>query len=77
MALDNPTAQKVLAQIDRDELAQLGCDLTSIPSPTGQEKAVAEFILNWFAGTGSRRCGRTWRSIAPMPSACSRATARA
>jgi acetylornithine deacetylase/succinyl-diaminopimelate desuccinylase-like protein len=52
MALDQDAAQKVLAQIDRDELAQLGCDLTSIPSPTGQEKAIAEFILNWFAANG-------------------------
>src|SRR5437762_1268157 len=52
MALDKDTAKKVLAQIDRNELAQLGCDLTSIPSPTGQEKAVAEFILNWFAANG-------------------------
>src|SRR5438552_3475039 len=52
MALDKTAAKKVLAQIDRNELAQLGCDLTSIPSPTGQEKAVAEFILNWFASNG-------------------------
>ena len=52
MALDKAAANKVLAQIDRDELAQLGSDLTSIPSPTGQEKAIAEFILNWFAASG-------------------------
>ena len=52
MALDKAAANKVLAQIDRDELAQLGSDLTSIPSPTGQEKAIAEFILNWFAANG-------------------------
>jgi acetylornithine deacetylase/succinyl-diaminopimelate desuccinylase-like protein len=52
MALDKAAANKVLAQIDRDELAQLGSDLTSIPSPTGQEKAIAEFILNWVAANG-------------------------
>src|SRR6266699_873935 len=52
MALDKDTAKKVLAQIDRDELAQLGCDLTSIPSPTGKEKAITEFILTWFATHG-------------------------
>jgi acetylornithine deacetylase len=52
MALDKDAAQKVLAQINRDELAQLGADLTSIPSPTGQEKAIAEFILGWFAHNG-------------------------
>lgn len=52
MALDKEATKQILAQIDRDELAQLGCDLTSIPSPTGQEKAVAEFILNWFETNG-------------------------
>ena len=48
MALDKDWAKKVLAHIDRDELAELGCDLTSIPSPTGQEKAIGEFIFHWF-----------------------------
>jgi acetylornithine deacetylase/succinyl-diaminopimelate desuccinylase-like protein len=48
MALDTEVARMVSAQIDRNELAQLGADLTSIPSPTGQEKAIAEFILSWF-----------------------------
>jgi acetylornithine deacetylase/succinyl-diaminopimelate desuccinylase-like protein len=52
MALDQAAAKKVLAQIDRDELARLGCDLTSISSPTGQEKAIAEFILAWFETNG-------------------------
>lgn len=52
MPFDKESARQILAQIDRDELAQLGCDLTSIPSPTGQEKAIAEFILNWFATNG-------------------------
>jgi acetylornithine deacetylase/succinyl-diaminopimelate desuccinylase-like protein len=52
MALDSEAAKKVLAHIDRDELARLGCDLTSIPSPTGQEKAIAEFILAWFEANG-------------------------
>jgi acetylornithine deacetylase/succinyl-diaminopimelate desuccinylase-like protein len=52
MAFDKHAATKVLAQIDRDELAQLGCNLTSIPSPTGGEKAIAEFILQWFEANG-------------------------
>jgi acetylornithine deacetylase/succinyl-diaminopimelate desuccinylase-like protein len=52
MALDKEAAKTVLAQIDRNELAQLGCDLTSIPSPTGEEKAIAEFILSWFETAG-------------------------
>src|SRR5262249_1049945 len=52
MALDKEAAKKVLAEIDRNELAQLGCDLTSIPSPTWKEKAITEFILTWFATNG-------------------------
>src|SRR6201993_799144 len=52
MSLDQTAAKEVLAHIDRKELAQLGCDLTSIPSPTGQERAIAEFILDWFAKSG-------------------------
>ncbi|MGH7833629.1 MAG: M20/M25/M40 family metallo-hydrolase [Candidatus Binatia bacterium] len=52
MAINQELAAKVLAQIDKDELAQLACDLVNIPSPTGQEKAVAEYILNWFQTNG-------------------------
>ena len=52
MALDKAAAKAALAQIDRAELAQLGCDLTGIPSPTGREKAIAEFILQWFEANG-------------------------
>ena len=52
MPIDRDSARKVVAQINRDELAQLACDLVNIPSPTGQEKAVADFILNWFRANG-------------------------
>src|SRR5438477_7732547 len=52
LALDPNAAKQVLAQIDRDELAALGCQLACIASPTGREKAIAEFILAWFAGNG-------------------------
>jgi len=52
MPVNDQAAKKILACIDRNELAQLGCDLTSIPSPTGQEKAIAEFILGWFEANG-------------------------
>ena len=45
MPFDKELAQKVLVHIDRDELAHLACDLVNIPSPTGKEKAVAEFVL--------------------------------
>src|SRR5262249_13734790 len=65
MALDKEAAQKILAQIDREELAQLGCELTSIPSPTGKEKAVAEFILAWFATNGLKAVRQDVRADRP------------
>jgi acetylornithine deacetylase/succinyl-diaminopimelate desuccinylase-like protein len=52
MAFDKGAAAKILAHIDRNELAQVGCDLASIPSPTGQEKAIAEYIVAWFEANG-------------------------
>jgi len=52
MAIDQEAAKKVLAQIDKNELAQLACDLVNIPSPTGQERAIAEFILGWYQANG-------------------------
>ena len=52
MTINTAMADKVLAQIDRDELAQLACDLTDIPSPTGQEGAIGDFILRWFDSNG-------------------------
>lgn len=52
MTIDAAAAQKVLDCIDREELAQLGADLTDIPSPTGQEGAIGEFILDWFSANG-------------------------
>src|SRR5215475_15470558 len=52
MAVEENAATGILAQINREELAQLACDLVNIPSATGQEKAVAEFILDWFRANG-------------------------
>jgi len=54
MPIDSDVAQQVLAQIDRAELARLACDLVDIPSPTGQERAVADYILDWYARHGLR-----------------------
>jgi len=38
----------VVKRINRDELAQLTKDLVDISSPTGSEKAIGEFILDWY-----------------------------
>ena len=52
MPVDKATAKKILANLDKDELAQLACDLVNIPSPTGQERAIADFILDWYRANG-------------------------
>jgi acetylornithine deacetylase/succinyl-diaminopimelate desuccinylase-like protein len=52
MPIDRELASAVLAHIDADELAQLACDLVSIPSPTGQEQVIADYILDWCRANG-------------------------
>lgn len=52
MPIDEEAAKRLLAMIDTEELAQLACDLVNIPSPTGQERDVAEFTLNWLRANG-------------------------
>jgi acetylornithine deacetylase/succinyl-diaminopimelate desuccinylase-like protein len=42
----------VLKHIEREELGSLTKDLVDIPSPTGSERAIGEFILNWFERHG-------------------------
>src|SRR3990172_6888416 len=43
---------KFIRYIDAKELSQLDCELIAIPSPTGHEREVAEFILDWFRSNG-------------------------
>ena len=49
---DQTSIANVIKHINRDELAQLTKELVDIPSPTGAEKAIGEFILDWFASHG-------------------------
>ena len=44
--------KNVINRIQREELAQLTKDLVDIPSPTGSEKAIGEFILSWYSRHG-------------------------
>lgn len=41
--------EKVLSHITREEVAELTKQLVDIPSPTGAEREIGEFILDWFA----------------------------
>ncbi|MCH8199301.1 MAG: hypothetical protein IIA54_04430, partial [Chloroflexi bacterium] len=52
MGVDKTIADSVLRHIDASELAQLACSLVDIPSATGHEVDLAEFILRWYADHG-------------------------
>lgn len=51
---EQKTIDDVLKRISRDEVAQLTKELVDIPSPTGSERAIGEFIINWFQRHGIR-----------------------
>lgn len=44
--------EQVLSRIKREEVADLTKALVDIPSPTGSEKAIGEFILDWHSQHG-------------------------
>ncbi len=50
--MDQKDKDNVIKHINRDELGQLTKDLVDISSPTGSEKAIGEFILNWYSRYG-------------------------
>lgn len=52
--VDPKDKDNVVKRINRDELAQLTKDLVDISSPTGSEKAIGEFILDWYARNNIR-----------------------
>jgi acetylornithine deacetylase/succinyl-diaminopimelate desuccinylase-like protein len=41
-----------IGAIDRDELAELALAIAAIPSPTGEEQAVGDFIVGWLNDQG-------------------------
>jgi acetylornithine deacetylase/succinyl-diaminopimelate desuccinylase-like protein len=44
--------QEILEHVTKDELASLTKELVDIPSPTGHEREIGEFILGWYKGHG-------------------------
>jgi acetylornithine deacetylase/succinyl-diaminopimelate desuccinylase-like protein len=44
--------RKAQQLIDRDALLEIACDLVNIPSPTGHEKACADYIVGRFRSAG-------------------------
>jgi acetylornithine deacetylase/succinyl-diaminopimelate desuccinylase-like protein len=44
--------EKILKRITREECAELTKQLCDIPSPTGSEREIGEFILDWYKSNG-------------------------
>lgn len=44
--------ERVLALINRDAVVKIACDLVDIPSPTGSEKACADYIIDRYKHAG-------------------------
>jgi acetylornithine deacetylase/succinyl-diaminopimelate desuccinylase-like protein len=44
--------EKVLSLIDREQVVRLACDLVDIPSPTGSEQAIADYITGRYRAAG-------------------------
>ncbi len=40
--------EKLTSRVDEPELTDLACQLVNIPSPTGYERKIGEFVANWF-----------------------------
>jgi acetylornithine deacetylase/succinyl-diaminopimelate desuccinylase-like protein len=53
--IDAKDQEKILKGITRDECAELTKQLCDIPSPTGSEREIGEFILDWYARHGIKR----------------------
>jgi acetylornithine deacetylase/succinyl-diaminopimelate desuccinylase-like protein len=47
--VDEKAAARIRKGITRDECAELTKQLCDIPSPTGSEREIGEFILDWYA----------------------------
>ena len=47
-----PAQEQLLSYLDRDDLTQMVVDLVNIPSPTGGEQGVAEYLATRFADIG-------------------------
>lgn len=50
--MDDARAQDALRRIETDQVCRLAVELASIDSPTGQEMAVGEFVLDWLSREG-------------------------
>ena len=57
--------EKILAEIKEEEIVAMCCDVINIPSPTGEELQMAEYMQSVLQQLGLTSRGRKWRTDAP------------
>ena len=58
--LDPQLAEKILAEVREDEIVAMACDVINIPSPTGEELQMAQYMQNALQGLG---LNVTWQEV--------------
>lgn len=58
--LDSAAVEKVIAEVREDEIVAMACDVINIPSPTGEELAMAQYMQNALRAMG---LNVTWHEV--------------
>jgi acetylornithine deacetylase len=58
--LDPALAEKIVSQVKEDEIVAMSCDVINIPSPTGYELRMAEYMQGRLKGLG---LNVTWQEV--------------
>jgi len=56
----SPVAEKIFAEIDEQSLVSMCCDVINIPSPTGHEGRMADYMRSLWASMGLQV---TWQEV--------------
>jgi len=60
LKLDPKLAEQIVAQVREEDIVSMACDVINIPSPTGHELQMAEYMQNTLRGFG---LNVTWQEI--------------
>lgn len=52
--LPHDVAERIVAQVREDEIVSMACDVINIPSPTGEELAMSDYMQRCWQGIGLR-----------------------
>ncbi|HZD07407.1 MAG TPA: hypothetical protein VE176_04120, partial [Candidatus Limnocylindrales bacterium] len=59
-ALDAKLAQSILAEVREEEIVAMACDVINIPSPTGEELEMAQYMQSALQQLGLEV---TWQEV--------------